>query len=75
MTSAAARQRLYRQRQRAGRAVLPVEADLVALEQRLLDVGLLRAAEVEDKDALARALQRVVELWISDAVTHNDGGF
>jgi hypothetical protein len=61
--TAAARQRRCRERARAGKIVLRVEVDHVNLEEQLIEAGLLRAEEADDRAALARCLEHVVKLW------------
>lgn len=56
-TSAAERQRRYRQRQRDGVQVVPVEVDH-ALVQKLIDSGWVSEAEAVDPERLADAVAR-----------------
>jgi len=57
-----ARQRAYRARKHEGRITLPVEVDEVALTAALIEAGLLRPAEQEDRRKLAEALTKVIEI-------------
>jgi hypothetical protein len=52
----------YRARQRRGLVVLPIEVDEVALAFALERAGLL-SEDVDDRDNLARALEKLVALW------------
>jgi ABC-type Mn2+/Zn2+ transport system ATPase subunit len=61
-----ARQRAYRARKHEGRITLPVEVDEVALSAALIEAGLLRPAEQDDRRKLAEALARVVEIITAD---------
>jgi ABC-type Mn2+/Zn2+ transport system ATPase subunit len=63
-----ARQRAYRARKHEGRITLPVEVDEVALTAALIEAGLLRPAEQEDRRKLAEALARVIEIITAEAL-------
>ena len=58
----AARLRLHRRRQAAGRAVLRVEVDFNATSGALFAAGLLQEDEIDDPAAVARAVERVIAL-------------
>lgn len=59
--TAATRQRRYRQRQRFGRGIVPVEVDLIALSEALIESGYLRLDEATDFNAVCRATSRFLE--------------
>jgi hypothetical protein len=61
MSTAAARQRAYRNHVRAGRWVLHVEIDDVRVPAALADAGLLDPSLVDDRDAVPAALERLIE--------------
>jgi hypothetical protein len=67
---AARRQRAYYRRTHAGRGVLRVEVDLVGLAQAMIDEGLITPDQEDDRQALARALERIVAGMI---ITHQAG--
>jgi hypothetical protein len=52
--------RAYRARQRAGRAVLAVEVDLVRLSERFIDEGLPAEWDADDREKIAEALEAVI---------------
>jgi hypothetical protein len=56
----ALRQRLHKARQAAGRAVLRVEVDFTAISGALFDAGLLEEGEIDDPEAVSRALEKAV---------------
>jgi hypothetical protein len=58
-----ARNRLYRERLRAGRACFAIEADEVGLIDALQRHGFLQTPD-PDHFAVVVALERVVNLWI-----------
>jgi len=58
MTPAAARQRRYRARQRAGRISIRLQIDHVTVAESLIEVGLLAAADYDDPKAIARGLEQ-----------------
>jgi hypothetical protein len=58
-----ARNRLYRERQRLGRAVFAVEADETGLIDALQRNGFLQTPD-PDHFAVVVALERVIALWI-----------
>lgn len=66
----AERQRRHRARARAGRVVIPVEADDVALAEALIAAGFLSPGRADDREALAEATARVLDVW-SEMVTRN----
>jgi hypothetical protein len=69
-SNGAQRQRRHRERTRAGLIVLQIEADEVALTEQLVIAGFLAPQDVEDRDAITAALERVVALW-AQGVTRN----
>lgn len=58
--TAAARQRRFRERRRRGVIPLTVEVDEVGLAEALIEAGEITPAEAEDREALARGLERVL---------------
>jgi hypothetical protein len=70
-SSAAQRQRRRRDRERRGLIVLTIEADEVALTEQLVIAGFLAPADVDNRDAIKAALERVVHLWAQGSVTRN----
>ena len=60
MTDAACRQRRYRQRQKLGRYVIPVEVDDADIEC-LMDAGLLKDREARDRNGIAGAIRSFVK--------------
>jgi hypothetical protein len=64
--SAALKQRAYRRRCRAGRAVFQIELDQVAAESMLIEIGMLSAADADDRDRVEAALQKFVEVAIAE---------
>jgi hypothetical protein len=64
MTDAADRKRAQRERERHGRILLSVEVDEANLCVALVDAGLIRADDQGDREKLAHALSRLVELAI-----------
>jgi hypothetical protein len=55
------RQRNYRNRARAGLMCVMVTIDDVRVPHALADAGLLDPALIDDRDAVARALERLIE--------------
>jgi hypothetical protein len=70
-TPSALRMRRSRTRRRTGRRVYRVEADEVALETVLSDLGHLRPDDADDphavEAALERLLERLMQAWARDA--------
>ena len=60
--STAERKRRYRERQSNGLVVLPIEVDEVALSLALVDAGLLAPDDGDNREQLARALERVISM-------------
>ena len=58
--TSAERQRRYRQRQRRGALVIPVELDEVSIE-RLIDSGLLQESKSRDTNCVASAIEGLIE--------------
>ena len=61
MSSAAARQRQYRERVASGRVKLTVEVDIVEWTEGLIAAGLLQG-DPDDRQAVVAATERVLEL-------------
>lgn len=70
MSAASQRQRRHRDRQRAGKVVLTVEVSEVSLVEQLVLSGFLQPAEIDDRETVRAALERVVRLW-AQGVTRN----
>jgi hypothetical protein len=66
MTSAAARTRRHRQRQAAGLIVVAVEIDEVRATEVLVAAGLLDPMVDHSREAISRAVERLVELLARD---------
>jgi hypothetical protein len=58
----AERVRLHRKRLAVGRAVLRVEVDFNATSAALFSAGFIREGEIDDPEAVASALERVIAL-------------
>jgi hypothetical protein len=59
--------RKSRERQAAGRLLLPIEVDEVELVEVLVAHGVLDPIMADDKAAIARAVERVLEAIVRDA--------
>jgi hypothetical protein len=59
--SGAERQRAWRQRQKAGLAVLEIEVDAIALADTLIEARLLDPNLADDRTALAEATTRLLQ--------------
>jgi hypothetical protein len=57
----AERTRLHRQRRRAGVVVLRIAVEIGSVADFLAEAGLLREWDIEDRDAVARAIERMLE--------------
>ena len=57
------------QRRKAGLVVLPIEVDLVALADVLIEARLLDPNMVDDRTALAKATTRLIEIFCKEKVT------
>lgn len=66
MSSAAAKQRDYRERLKAGRSVFAVEIDQVATCEALIAARLLKRSQIEDHDAVAVAIGRLLEIFVEE---------
>jgi hypothetical protein len=67
LSAGAARQRRKRERQRAGRIHLAIEADEVSLVAVLVESGRLNRNLADDPKAIATATQRLIaELTVAD---------
>jgi hypothetical protein len=60
MSTTAARQRLHRQRERAGLAVLRVEVDEIALTEKLIEGSFLDPADADDRARIEAATERLL---------------
>ena len=68
MSAAADRMKAYRERQRRGQIVVPVAINDVEVCEALVAAGFLSANAKDDRQALARAIERLIEaLAQSDA--------
>jgi hypothetical protein len=65
MSSAAERMKASRQRARNGKAIVPVEIDLLPVTELLIDKGLLPITDAEDRGAIGRALEKLLALLIA----------
>jgi hypothetical protein len=63
--TAAARMKVLRQRERNGRAIVTVEIDIKPVSQYLVDTELLQIAHLEDRQAIAVAIQKLLNLLIA----------
>ena len=61
-------ERAYRRR-RAGLVVLPIEVDVVALADVLIEARLLDPNMADDRTALARATTRLLEIFCKEKTT------
>jgi hypothetical protein len=69
----AARQKRYRDRQRAGVTVLPLPVDEVVLADALVEAKFLHENDSDDREKVVAALAHVIDLWCqSMSVTRND---
>ena len=69
------RQKLYRDRQRAGVIVLPLPLDQVVLADALVEAKFLHENDCDNRKKVVAALAHVIELWCqSMSVTRNDMG-
>jgi len=73
VSSSAARMARLRERHRTGRIPLSIEVDEVALTETLIEHGLLDRAQADDRLALAKAVEHVLDVLIRDAVTSANG--
>jgi hypothetical protein len=69
MSTAAERQRRFRQRQALGLRCFPIELPEFALADALIESGRLTEAESADPAAVARAVERLVGEFIKKTVT------
>jgi hypothetical protein len=65
MSGAAARNREYRSRQKAGRTVLPVEVEEIGLIKVLQRNGFLQSSD-PSREEFSAALEHVIALWIAE---------
>lgn len=63
MKTAAERQRAHRRRQAAGKVVLPVEVDEVAITEALIAANLLSPQDADHRRKIAAALAVVIATW------------
>jgi hypothetical protein len=64
--TAAVRQIRYRQRAKAGRAVLSIEVDLVEVEELLIAANLLREQDRDDRATVEAAVEHLLQTLITD---------
>jgi len=64
--SGADRQRARRTREKAGRAIVPVEIDTEAVTAYLVDAKLLQLAQVDDRAAIGVAIRDLLDLLIAN---------
>jgi hypothetical protein len=73
LTSSTARSRHCRQRRRNGLVQLTIEVNEVGIEMLLANHGLISRHGSEDRDATARALERLLQLLIAaDAAQYRE---
>jgi len=65
--STAARCKRLRQRQREGKAVLQIEVNLLDLTELLIAAGVLQQWDDNDRDAIARATERLLSVLAAEA--------
>jgi hypothetical protein len=65
--TAAARMRAYRARVRAGKVIVSVPIDDVLVPQALVDANLLAQSQIDDREAIAAALGRLIARVCSDS--------
>jgi hypothetical protein len=65
MSADAARARCYRQRHHNGRAIVMIEIDLEPVTAYLVDAELLQLGEIENREAIAAAIGRLINLLIA----------
>lgn len=63
--SGADRQRVHRAREKAGRAIVPVEISLRPVTEYLVDAGLLQLPQIEDRTAIGVAIRDLLDLLIA----------
>lgn len=63
--TAAARQRLHRERARSGRRIVPVAIDSAA-EELLRAAGVLKEWDTDSREAVGHAVERLLELILAD---------
>jgi len=61
MSTAAAKQKSYRERMKRGRAIFAVEADPVEVAPVLMRMKLLSENQIEDHGAIAAAISRLLD--------------
>jgi hypothetical protein len=60
------RVRAYRERRRAGLIQLTIEVDEIALPEKLVEAGLLSPARIDNRDAIIRGIERIVEMFLEN---------
>jgi hypothetical protein len=63
----AERQRRYRARLACGKIPLCIEVDEVNVTEALVAAGLLSEAEAQDREKLARAIEKIITVWVNGA--------
>jgi hypothetical protein len=71
---AAARMKAYRQREAAGRVVLTIEVPLIEVAELLIGGKLLQPHHANDRDELARAVERLLAMLIHAELLGAEGG-
>jgi hypothetical protein len=66
MSEAASRMRRYRERQRRGLAIVPVETDLLGLVDLLTATGHLQITDSEDFEAVRAALGKYISEHVNE---------
>ena len=72
VSPAAERMRRHRQRARAGRVALTIEASEVDLSETLIDAGILKPGAADDRRAIAAAVERLLDLLITENAARGD---
>jgi hypothetical protein len=71
--AATVRSRRFRQRRRAGKVPVTIEVDEAGIEALLAHHGLMPSYGSDDRDAIGRALERLVEILIAaDAAQYHE---
>jgi hypothetical protein len=62
MGTAAARMKLHRQRQAAGKIPLRIEVPEIDVAELLIEANLLQQSEREDRDKIARGIEKLLDI-------------